>query len=221
MNPFDVTSILGTAGLIGLLTIVFVETGLLVGFVLPGDSLLFTAGVFAAQPKPFASIWLLVVLIPLAAILGDQAGFFIGRKVGPAILHSQAARWIGPEQIERTDRFFEKYGARTVLIARFIAIVRTLTPVMAGVSSMPYRRFTAYSIAGSILWGSGVTALGYFLGGIPLIRDHIELIMIGAIAVVLLPTFTAIGIRWWRTRGAEDAEIEIPDLTVTRDPDLG
>lgn len=208
MDFLDVNTLLNSAGLVGLLSIVFVETGLLVGFFLPGDSLLFTAGVLSASDKPFAPIWLLCILIPIAAIIGDQVGFFIGRKLGPMALKSPAIKWIGQEQVERTNAYFDKYGPVTVLIARFIAIVRTLTPLMAGVSSMPHKTFTLYSVAGSVLWGAGVPILGYFLGQIPFVKNNIGLILMGAIAVILVPMFIHVGRTWWKVRSQNSTESE-------------
>lgn len=122
----------GRLGLLGVLGAVFVESGLLVGFFLPGDSLLFTAGVFAAQLQPFAPLWVPVIAIPVAAILGDQVGYLIGRRVGPAVFDSPSATRLGPKQLEQSRRFFDRYGPRTVLLARFVPVARTIAPVMAG-----------------------------------------------------------------------------------------
>jgi membrane-associated protein len=180
-------TLLATFGLVGLLVTVFVETGLLVGFFLPGDSLLFTAGVLAAQSPPVVPLWILLVAIPVAAIFGDQCGYLIGRAAGPAVLDRPSAKRLGPVQLARAQAFFEKYGARTVLLARFVPVMRTLAPVMAGASSMNYRAFTTYNVLGGVAWGVVVPLLGYLLGGIPLVRAHIELILVGVVVLSILP----------------------------------
>lgn len=186
LNPDHVLS---TFGLVGVLVIVFMETALLVGFFLPGDSLLFTAGVLAAQTSPFIPLWLLLATIPVAAILGDQVGYQIGRAAGPAVFERPSARRLGPEQLARARAFFERNGARTVLLARFMAVIRSVTPVMAGVSGMRYRQFTIYNVIGGLLWGLAVPLLGYLMGGIPVVRAHIELLLIGVVALSISPVF--------------------------------
>ncbi|MEE4021628.1 DedA family protein [Gordonia sp. PKS22-38] len=188
MNPFDVDNFLATGGLIGLCILIFVETGLLIGFVFPGDSVLFTAGVFAAQPDPFAPLWLLCVAVPMAAIIGDQVGYFIGRRLGTGAVEGRIVRWIGPEPLEKTHRYFERFGALTVFFARFIGIVRTLTPLVAGFTGMSHRVFTIFSILGSFTWAAGIIVLGYFLGQVPIIRDHIEVFIIASVVTVVVPT---------------------------------
>jgi membrane-associated protein len=184
LNP---DALLATFGLAGLLVTVFIETGLLVGFFLPGDSLLFTAGVLAAQSPAFVPLWFLLVAIPVAAILGDQCGYLIGRAAGPAVFDRPSAKRLGPAQLARAQAFFEKYGARTVLLARFVPLMRTLAPVMAGASGMSYRTFTTYNLLGGVAWGVVVPLLGYLLGGISFVRAHIELILIGVVVLSMLP----------------------------------
>jgi membrane-associated protein len=184
LNP-DV--LLSTFGLIGLLAAVVIETGLLVGFFLPGDSLLFTAGVIAAQAHPLIPLWVLMLTIPVAAITGDQCGYLIGRAAGPAVFDRPSAKRLGPVQLARAQSFFDRYGARTVLLARFVPVVRTITPVMAGASGMRYRTFTSYNVLGGMAWGLIVPLLGYFLGGIPFVRAHIESILIAVVAISVLP----------------------------------
>ncbi|MEE3850998.1 DedA family protein [Gordonia sp. LSe1-13] len=188
MNPFDVDNFLATGGLIGLCILIFIETGLLIGFVFPGDSVLFTAGVFAAQPDPFAPLWLLCVAVPMAAIVGDQVGYFIGRRLGTGAVEGRIVRWIGPEPLEKTHRYFERFGALTVFFARFIGIVRTLTPLVAGFTGMSHRVFTIFSVLGSFTWAAGIIVLGYFLGQVPIIRDHIEVFIIASVVTVVVPT---------------------------------
>jgi membrane-associated protein len=154
-------SLLETFGTIGLFTIVFVESGLLVGFFLPGDSLLFTAGLFASQGD--LNFPVIVIGCMLSAVLGDQVGYTIGRKAGPKLLARE--RWFTQRRhVVRAERFFSRRGGHAVLIARFVPIVRTFVPVMAGIVRMPYRKFVGWNIAGGVLWGGGVTTAGYILG---------------------------------------------------------
>jgi membrane-associated protein len=173
-------------GMLGVLAIVFIESGLLVGFFLPGDSLLFTAGLLSANGT-LPDLWVLLVTIPLAAFLGDQAGYGIGRKGGPAVFNRPESRFFHQENVDRASEFFAKYGPRTVIIARFVPIVRTFVPVMAGVSRMDYRTFVTYNAVGALLWGVGVTVLGYLLGQVEFVRDNIEPILIAIVAISLIP----------------------------------
>ena len=175
-----------TFGMLGILAIVFVESGLLVGFMLPGDSLLFTAGLLSATGA-LPDIWILLLTIPVAAIAGDQVGYLIGRKAGPAVFRRPDSRFFRAEYVERSHEFFERYGGRTIIIARFVPIVRTLAPVMAGVSRMRYRTFVAFNVVGGLGWGLGVTSLGYFLGQIEFVRANIEPIILGIVALSVVP----------------------------------
>lgn len=175
-----------TFGMLGILAIVFVESGLLVGFLLPGDSLLFTAGLLSANGT-LPDLWILLVTIPLAAIAGDQVGYAIGRKAGPAVFKRPDSRFFRQEYVERSSEFFERYGARTIVIARFVPIVRTLAPVMAGVSRMNYRTFVFFNVIGGIAWGVSVTTLGYFLGQVEFVHDNLEPIILGIVALSVLP----------------------------------
>lgn len=181
------------AGLLLLLVVVFVETGLLIGFFLPGDSLLFTAGVLiktqGAEAPPLA---LVLLTVPLAAIAGDQVGYSIGRQAGPRIFNRPDSRIFQQEYVDKAYAYFERYGARTIVIARFVPIVRTFAPVVAGVSRMRYRTFVTYNIVGGILWGAGVVLLGYFLGGIAFVADNVEPIILGVVVLSVLPIFLEI-----------------------------
>ncbi|ABG94940.1 conserved hypothetical protein [Rhodococcus jostii RHA1] len=187
LGLLDASTLLGTLGLLGVLGAVVIETGLLVGFFLPGDSLLFTAGVFAAQSHPFAPLWVLLLTVPAAAIVGDQLGFLIGRRAGDTVFHRPGASRIGPKQLEQSRRFFDRYGPRTILLARFVPVARTIAPVMAGASGMRYRTFAVYNVIGGVAWGVGVPVLGYLLGGIAFVRGHIEVILIAVVLVSILP----------------------------------
>ena len=185
-------TLIATFDLLGVLAVMFVETGVLVGFFLPGDSLLFTAGVLAAQVHPAVPLWLLVLTVPAAAIAGDQCGYLRGAKAGPAVLETRAARRLGRQQVEKAQRYFANHGKATVFLARFVAVARTLTPVLAGASGMRHRTFAGYSIAGSVAWGAGVPLLGYLLGGIGIVRAHLDLVLLAVIAVSLVPVLLGV-----------------------------
>lgn len=175
------------AGLLLLLVVVFVETGLLVGFFLPGDSLLFTTGVLVASDRLDIPLWLLLVTIPLAAITGDQVGYTIGRKAGPKVFDRPDSRFFRQEYVDKAHGYFERHGARTIVVARFVPIVRTFAPVVAGVSRMRYRTFVAYNVFGGALWGVGVTLLGFWLGRVQFVADNVQPIILAVVALSILP----------------------------------
>lgn len=171
-----------------ILGIVFAETGLLVGFFLPGDSLLFTAGLLVATGTIKVNIVLLALLVFIAAFAGDQVGYAIGRKAGPAIFNKPESRFFRHEHVEQAHAFFEKHGGKSVILARFVPIVRTFTPVIAGVAKMHYSTFIRYNVIGAALWGVGVTMLGFVLGDrVPFVRDHLDGIFILIVLVSVLP----------------------------------
>ncbi len=190
LDPVNLLNSFGTWVLLGLLIVVFIESGLLFPL-LPGDSLLFTAGLIAASKsaeiEPFAPIWLLLVLIPLAAITGDQVGYFIGARGGTALFKSDDAKIFKKSYIDESHAFFEKHGPITIVLARFVPIVRTYAPLVAGAAKMKYSVFITYNVIGGVLWGSGVTMLGYLLGQIAVVRDNIDLIFLLIVAVSVLP----------------------------------
>lgn len=184
----DPGHLISTFGLIGVLLVVFAESGLLIGFFLPGDSLLFTTGLLVAGHTYLTQpLWLICLLIVLAAVLGDQTGYLIGRKAGPALFRRPDSRLFKQENVEKANTFFERYGPRSIVLARFVPIVRTFTPVIAGVGAMRYRTFVVFNVIGGTLWGVGVTVLGYFLGQIDFVKTNIELILIAIVVVSLLP----------------------------------
>ncbi len=172
-------------GLAGLFGIVFAETGLLVGFFLPGDSLLFSVGV--ASGATGVSVYLIAGLLMIAAILGDNLGYFLGFKAGPRIFSRPKSAWFHPDHLTRTSAFYEKYGPRAVVFARFIPIVRTCTPFISGVAQMKYARFLTYSLFGGIFWIAFMTTLGYQLGQIELVRHNFEKVVLGIVFASLLP----------------------------------
>ena len=178
---------LAAAGLLVLLAVVFVETGLLVGFFLPGDSLLFTAGLLVAQDRLDVSLWWLLLTLPIAAILGDQTGYQIGRSAGPRIFNRPDSRLFQQEYVDKSYAYFEKYGARTIVIARFVPIVRTFAPVVAGVSRMDRRVFTTYNVLGGLLWTVGLTTIGYHLGNVEIVAENVEKVIFGIVALSVMP----------------------------------
>ena len=181
-----------SAVLPGILIIVFIETGLLFPL-LPGDSLLFTGGLLAAAPNPPVSIWVLVICVAVVAVLGDQTAYFIGRRIGPALFDKEDSRFFKKRYVTESHAFFEKYGPKTIILARFVPIVRTFTPVLAGVSYMRYPVFLGFDIVGGIAWGAGVTLLGYFLGNVPFVKDHLELMILLIVFLSILPGVISVG----------------------------
>lgn len=187
MGMFDVTHLIQSGGLLLISFIVFAETGLLVGFFLPGDTLLFTAGFFAAQGKlPLAG---LLVVVILAAILGNSVGYEIGKRTGKRIFKKKDGLFFREEYIEQAETFYEKHGGKTIILARFIPVVRTFSAVVAGVASMPRWRFFIYNVVGAIFWCTSVTLLGYWLGNkIPNIDKYLLPIIILAMLFSFSPT---------------------------------
>ena len=180
--------LISTFGMIGILVLVFAESGLLIGFFLPGDSLLFTTGLLVAEGTYLhLPLWLVCLLISAAAVAGDQFGYVFGRRFGPGLFRRPDSRLFKQENLTKAQEFFAKYGARSIVLARFVPIVRTFTPIVAGASHMHYRTFLMYNVIGAVAWSCGVTILGYFLGQIAFVRDHIELILIGIVVVSVIP----------------------------------
>lgn len=186
---FDIERWLDSGGLILLAGIVFAESGLLIGFFLPGDSLLFIAGFLASEaggrvlpPLP----WVAGVTV-VAAIAGDQFGYWIGRRIGPTLFDRPKSRFFNPQNVVRANRFFDRYGAKTIVLARFVPIVRTFAPIVAGIGTMKYRTFVTFNIVGGLLWGIGVTSLGYYLGEISAVRNNIEIAIVAIVVISVLP----------------------------------
>jgi membrane-associated protein len=190
-------SLIETFGTLGVFAIVFAESGLLVGFFLPGDSLLFTAGLLAS--RGFSNIALLMIGCSIAAIAGDQVGYLIGRRAGPALFKRPDSRFFHKKNVERARVFFEQHGSKTIILARFVPVVRTFAPVVAGVGEMEYRRFVTFNVIGGILWGAGVTLAGYLLGSsIHDIDKWLLPIIFGIVAVSFIPVFREV----WKARRA-------------------
>jgi len=171
-----------------LFAIIFAETGLVVLPFLPGDSLLFVAGTVVASAG--LNVHLLVALLIIAAILGDSVNYAIGRSIGPKVFSRPDSRWFRQEHLRRTQAFYDRYGAITIIIGRFIPIVRTFAPFLAGVAQMPYRRFLAYNVIGGILWITSLVYAGYVFGNIPWVKDNLTLIVVAIVVVSLIPAVT-------------------------------
>jgi membrane-associated protein len=193
---YNVQGIITWGGMFALVAVVFAETGLLVGFFLPGDSLLVTAGVFctSANPtgQPLLNIFWLNIAVSIAAIVGDQLGFYIGRKTGPKIFNRESSFFFNKKHLIKTHEFYERHGGKTIILARFIPIIRTFAPVVAGVGSMNYRRFVSYNVFGGIGWVLSMTLIGYGLASTwPGVTKHIEKLIIVIIFLSLLPGIIA------------------------------
>ena len=184
LDPETLLKAGGWVALVLACAFVFLETGVLVLAFLPGDSLLFTVGLFSATGIIDVPIWITCVLLFVFAFAGDQMGFMIGRKLGPAVFNRPKSRLFNPENIARTHEFFEKHGPKAIIIARFLPVFRAFVPAAAGVGNMTYRRFVAYNAVGALLWGVGVTLLGFFLGQIPFVQKYSEVFII---VLVLIP----------------------------------
>lgn len=184
-DPEKLKALIATGSYPVLFAIVFAETGLMLGFFLPGDSLLVTAGILAGQGV--LDPWLLFGLLTLAAVLGDNTGYWIGRRGGPLVFRRPKSLLFNPAHVDRAHRFYEKYGAKTVVIARFVPIVRTFGPVVAGVGRMVYSRYVFFSVSGGLLWIGSMTVIGYFLGSIPGVTRYLHLIIVAVIVVSFIP----------------------------------
>jgi len=194
----------GTWTYLILFLVIFMETGLVVTPFLPGDSLLFAAGTFAALGA--LNITLMFLLLFAAAVLGDTVNYWIGRRIGPRVFEMNS-RWLKREYLERTHRFYERHGGKTIFLARFIPIIRTFAPFVAGVGEMSYGRFLAYNVVGGLVWTAGFTFLGYFFGNIPIVRENFSFVVVGIIFISVLPIvyeFIASQLRGRRAR-AESA----------------
>ena len=200
LHPQTLLDQLGIWALWGTAAIIFAECGLLIGFFLPGDSLLISAGLVAAAGG--LNIWWLNLVLCIAAITGDSVGYAIGWRLGPRLFTRPQSLLFNPKHIERTRRFYDRHGSKTIVIARFVPIIRTFAPVVAGVGQMEYRRFVFYNIAGGIAWVTSMTWAGYLLGSaVPNIGDHIHIVVGIVILLSLIPIFVEL-IRERRRRSA-------------------
>jgi membrane-associated protein len=187
LDPDQLLRMLGPYVLIGLCLIIFAECGLLIGFFLPGDSLLFTAGLFVANGIIGAPIWLVCLLLTVCAVVGNVVGYFIGFTVGPALFNRPDSRLFKREHVDKTHAFFEKYGPRAIVLGRFVPIVRTFITAIAGVGRMEPRSYFTYSVIGGVAWATGVTLLGFWLGRVTFVKENVETILIGIVVLSVLP----------------------------------
>jgi membrane-associated protein len=201
LDVLDAQGLIDSFGLLGIWTVVFAESGLLIGFFLPGDALLFTAGFLASSPSSVSEdlhlpLVPLVLGIWIAAIAGDQVGYVFGQRVGPALFKRPDSRFFKQANVERAHEFFERHGPRAIVLARFVPVVRTFTPITAGVSGMEYRTFVRWNVIGGTIWAFGVTLLGYFLGQVDVIEQNLELAILAVVAISCAP----IGVELLRAR---------------------
>ncbi len=187
LDPEQLLPMLGPYVLLGLCLIIFAECGLLIGFFLPGDSLLFTAGLFVAAGFISTPIWVVCVLLTVCAVVGNAVGYWIGYTIGPPLFGRPDSRLFRREYVEKTHDFFERYGPRAIVLARFVPIVRTFITALAGVGRMDPRTYFLYSVIGGIGWATGVTLLGFWLGRISFVTDNIELMLVGIVALSIVP----------------------------------
>lgn len=178
---------------------IFAETGLLAGFFLPGDSLLFALGLFIASGQIDVPLWLAVVLLAISAFAGDQTGYWIGRKLGPAVFNKPKSRLFRPENVQAAHAFFERYGSRAVVLAHFVPIMRTFIPVSAGIAKLDWRKYTLYNLVGIMFWAVGVTLLGAALGSNVWVKSNLELVLIGFVVISFIPIALEV-LRNWKKR---------------------
>lgn len=205
-----IISAFGGFAVFGILAIIFAETGLLVGFFLPGDSLLFVTGLmlsqgaitFAGAPVP---VWLMCALVSLVALAGDQTGYWIGRRLGPAVFNKPESKFFSHKNVDRAHAFFERYGSRAVILAHFVPVMRTFVPVAAGVGEMSYSKFFRYNVIGVIAWGTGVTLLGVWLGSYTIVKNNVELFAIAFVVLSSVPIALEV-LRERKARKAQSAK---------------
>lgn len=183
----EAETIVRAAGYLGVFGVIFAESGILLGFFLPGDSLLFTAGFFAAQGWFGFSLLPLAVGCFIAAVSGDSVGYAFGNRVGPKIFRREESLLFSKQHVARAQEFYEKHGGKTIILARFVPVVRTFAPILAGVGSMPYRKFFIFNVVGGFIWAVGLTSLGYGLGNIPGMEHYVEYVVLGIVALSISP----------------------------------
>ena len=200
LSPETLITNMGSWAVLGVMLIIFAECGILLGFFLPGDTLLFVSGLFIATGAIDMNLWLFIALVSLAAFVGNMVGFAIGWKIGPPVFSRPNAKLLKHEYIVKSEAFFAKYGKITIVLARFVPIVRTVATVMAGASRMNPRIYTLYSAIGGVLWVGVVTIAGYYLGQIDFIAKNVDLIVIAAVVVVVLFSAVPATMHWLHRR---------------------
>jgi membrane-associated protein len=199
-SPIDPHHLLDSFGLVGLILIIFAECGLLIGFFLPGDTLLFAAGLLLAVGRLHTPLWAFLITVPLAAVAGNLVGYWIGYRAGPKVFDRPNSAVFKPEYVERSNAFFERFGSWTIILARFVPIVRTVATVMAGVAKMSFRRYALYSLIGGVVWTVGVILAGYWLGHITFVRQQVEPLIDPILIAVVLLSLIPVTIHWLRGR---------------------
>ncbi len=209
LDPQTLLTSLGPYAFWAAVIIIFAECGLLIGFFLPGDSLLFVVGLLVAQGSIPLPIGLAALILTAAAILGNMTGYWIGAKAGPTLFNKPDSRFFKKEYVEKSHEFFEKYGASAIILARFVPIVRTFITAIAGVARMDYRKFVLYSAIGGALWAAGITFAGYYLGTIPFIKNNLEAMILAVVVLSVVPIIIEV-IRSRRAKAAS-APGEVPE----------
>jgi membrane-associated protein len=194
---YDIEGIVRWGGLLMLTVIIFAETGLLIGFFLPGDSLLVTAGLLASPGQGLMNIGAMAAVLPVAAIVGNSLGYYVGRAAGPRLFTREDSLLFNKKHLYRAHAFYERHGGKTLVLARFMPVIRTFVPVVAGMADMDFRDFTLYNIIGGVLWIFSMIFLGYFIGDIPWVRQNVEKVILLVIFLSILPAI----IEYIRSRG--------------------
>jgi membrane-associated protein len=202
-SPISPDHLINSYGVAGLLLVIFAECGLLIGFFLPGDTLLFACGLLIATGKIHTPLAVVLIFLPVAATIGNSVGYWIGYSVGPRVFDRPNSRIFRPEFVDRSNAFFDRWGVLAIVAARFVPVVRTVATVLAGVGRMNFVRYLTYSVIGGILWTDGVTLLGYWLGHIKVVRDTIEPLIDPILLVVVVLSLIPTGVHLLRGRRAE------------------
>jgi membrane-associated protein len=225
LDPNVIIQSAGPWALLVVCGIIFAETGLLIGFLLPGDTLLIISGLLTHTSLVFGvDIWWVALAISFGAFLGGEVGYLIGHKAGPRIFERKETGLFSMENVRRTNKFFERFGALAVIVARFVPIVRTFAPVAAGVGHMDYKKYSLYNAMGALLWGAGLTLFGYLIGYIPpvahFVSSYIDVILIGAVVITLVPTLFHYfqSLRKAKRKSAEDATDAAPRVVDEPEP---
>ena len=199
LNPEYLFTTFGQLFFVVACLMIFAETGLLAGFFLPGDSLLFALGLFIATGQIQVPLWLAVSLLAISAFAGDQTGYWIGRKLGPAVFNKPKSRLFNPKNVEAAHSFFERYGSRAVILAHVVPIMRTFIPVSAGIANLEWKKFTRYNLIGIAGWAVGVTLLGAALGTNEWVKHNLELVLVGFVVLSFIPIAVEV-LRNWKKR---------------------
>lgn len=213
----DPEAIISALGVIGILAVVFAESGLLIGFFLPGDSLLFTAGFLVNVGLLKIDVHLLVLLLFVAAVLGDSVGYTFGRRIGRRLFTRPNSRLFKQENVKRAEAFYEQHGGKTIILARFIPVIRTFAPVVAGVGKMNYTTFLSYNLIGGLLWAGGLTYLGYFLGGwFTSLGLDIDQVILPIVAIIILLSISPALIHLIKDKNQRDTYWQATKLELTK-----